>query len=153
MNVGQMCQRNAVTVQASDEIVTAARLMREKHVGFLVVVEPAAQPGAVVPVGVLTDRDIVVSTISLGVHPSTLSVGDIMTRKPTVALAQDTIADAIHQMRHCGVRRLPVVGDYGHLIGVIALDDVLTHRADELGAAAAVITKAREHESSARRQV
>jgi CBS domain-containing protein len=150
MNVGQLCQRNAITVQAREEIAAAARLMREKHVGFLVVVEPAIAEGAVVPVGVITDRDIVVSTIALGVDPKTLSVGDVMTCKPTVALADDSIADAICQMRHRGVRRLPVVGDYGHLIGVLSLDDVLTSRADELGAAATVITKAREHEASAR---
>lgn len=150
MNVGHMCQRNAITVQAADEIAAAARLMREKHVGFLVVVEPAAQEGAVVPVGVITDRDIVVSTIALGVDPKTLSVGDVMTCKPTVALAEDSIADAISRMRHSGVRRLPVVGDYGHLVGVLSLDDVLTSRADELGAAAAVITKGRQVETSAR---
>jgi CBS domain-containing protein len=151
MKVGQMCQRNAITVQASDEIATAARLMREKHVGFLVVVEPAAQEGAVVPVGVITDRDIVVSTIALGVDPKTLSVGDVMTCKPTVALTDDSVADAVYRMRHSGVRRLPVVGDYGHLVGVLALDDVLTNRADELGAAAAVITKARQLEATVRR--
>jgi CBS domain-containing protein len=150
MNVGQMCQRNVITVQAGDEIAAAARLMREKHVGFLVVVEPAAQEGAIVPVGVITDRDIVVSTIALGVDPKTLSVGDVMTCKPTIALAQDSIPDAICQMRHAGVRRLPVVGDYGHLVGVLSLDDVLTSRADELGAAAAVITKARQIETTAR---
>jgi CBS domain-containing protein len=150
MNVGQMCQRDAITVRASDEIATAARLMREKHIGFLVVVEPATQVGEVVPIGVVTDRDIVVSTIALGVDPKTLSVGDVMTCKPTVALAQDSIADAICQMRHAGVRRLPVVGDYGHLVGVLSLDDVLTSRADELGAAAAVITKGRQLETTAR---
>lgn len=151
MNVGQLCQRNAVTVRPGDEIVTAARLMREKHVGFLVVVEPAAQEGGeVVPVGVLTDRDIVVSTVAMGVDPRTLCVGDVMTCKPAVAFAQDSIADAICQMRHSGVRRLPVVGDCGHLVGVISLDDVLTNRADEIGAAAAVITKSRELESTTR---
>src|SRR5262245_7591249 len=98
MNVGQMCQKNAITVVAGDEIATAARLMREKHIGFLVVVEPAPQEDDVIPVGVITDRDIVVSTIALGVDPKTLSVGDVMTCKPTVALAQDSIADALRQM-------------------------------------------------------
>jgi CBS domain-containing protein len=151
MNVGQLCQKKVITVQASDEIVVAARLMREKHVGFLVVVEPAPQPlGAVVPVGVITDRDIVVSTIALGVDPKTLTVGDVMTRKPTVALSQDSVADATFQMRHAGVRRLPVVGDYGHLVGVLSLDDVLTGCADELGAVAAAITKERQLEARVR---
>ncbi|MEJ0034986.1 MAG: CBS domain-containing protein [Gammaproteobacteria bacterium] len=150
MNAGQMCQRNAVTVLRADEITTAARLMREKHVGFLVVVEPAAQAGAVVPIGVITDRDIVVSTVALGVDPKALAVGDVMTRKPTVALAQDSIADAISQMRHRGVRRLPVVGDYGHFIGVLSLDDVLANSANELGAAAAAMTKARQTDAATR---
>ena len=143
MNVGQMCQRNAITIQRNDEIATAARLMREKHVGFLVVVEPSDHAGDVVPGGVLTDRDIVVSTIALDIDPATLCVGDVMTRKPIVALAEDSVGDAVCQMRHAGARRLPVVGDYGHLIGVIALDDVLAHCANELGVAAAVISKAR----------
>jgi CBS domain-containing protein len=145
-----MCQRNVVTVQPTDEIVTAARLMREKHVGFLVVVEPAEQEGKLIPVGVLTDRDIVISTIALGVDPKTLCVGDVMTCKPTVALAQDSISDAICQMRHSGVRRLPVIGDANHLVGVLSLDDILTQRADEMEAATAVITKARQVEGTAR---
>lgn len=150
MNAGQICQREVVTVRPSDEIVTAARLMREKHVGFLVVVEPAAREGDVVPVGVLTDRDIVVSTVAMDVDPRTLSVGDVMTRQPTVTLAQDSVADAVSQMRHRGVRRLPVVGPYGHLVGVISLDDILTQRAEEIGAAAAAITKGRQLESGTR---
>jgi signal-transduction protein with cAMP-binding, CBS, and nucleotidyltransferase domain len=150
MNVAQLCQRKAVTVQPGDEIVTAARLMREKHVGFLVVVEPAAQEGQVVPVGVITDRDIVISTIARDVDPKTLCVGDVMTCNPAVILDQESVADAVSRMRHRGVRRLPVVGDYGHLAGVISLDDILTSRADEIGAAAAVITKGREFESVAR---
>jgi signal-transduction protein with cAMP-binding, CBS, and nucleotidyltransferase domain len=150
MNVGQMCQRNAITIQRNDEIATAARLMRDQHVGFLVVVEPSDREGGVVPVGVLTDRDIVVSTIALGIDPGSLCVGDVMTRKPIVALAEDSVGDAVYQMRHAGARRLPVVGEYGHLIGVLALDDVLTHCANELGVAAAVITKAREFATTAR---
>jgi signal-transduction protein with cAMP-binding, CBS, and nucleotidyltransferase domain len=150
MNVGHLCQRNAVTVQPADEIATAARLMREKHIGFLVVVEPAAQEGHVIPVGVITDRDIVVSTIARDIDPKTLCVGDVMTCNPAVILDQESVADAVSRMRHRGVRRLPVVGDYGHLAGVISLDDILTSRADEIGAAAAVIARGRDLESTTR---
>jgi CBS domain-containing protein len=150
MNIGQICQRRAVTVQPTDELRTAAKLMRENHIGFLVVVQPSLPEGGQEPIGVITDRDIVVSTLALDVDPKSVSVGDVMTPKPAVALAQDSVADAIHQMRHRGVRRLPVVGDYGKLIGVIALDDILTRHADEVGAAAAVIVKARDEESRSR---
>jgi CBS domain-containing protein len=99
---------------------------------------------------VITDRDIVVSTIARDVDPKTRCVGDVMTCNPALILDQESVADAVSQMRHRGVRRLPVVGDYGHLVGVVSLDDILTSRADEIGAAAAVITKGREFESATR---
>jgi CBS domain-containing protein len=150
MNVGQICQRRAITVLPTDELRTAARLMREHHIGFLVVVEPCEPAGGHKPIGVITDRDIVISTLALDVDPHSVNVGDVMTRNPAVALAQDSVPDAIYQMRHRGVRRLPVVGDYGKLIGVIALDDILTHQAEEAAAAAAVIAKARDEESRTR---
>jgi CBS domain-containing protein len=149
MNVGQICQRHAITVTPTDELRTAAKLMREHHIGFLVVAAPAPE-GEREPIGVITDRDIVVSTIALGVDPDSVSVGDVMTCNPTVALVEDSVADALSQMRHRGVRRLPVVGDYGKLVGVVSLDDILRQRADEIGAAAAVIAKGQQRESCVR---
>jgi CBS domain-containing protein len=150
MNVGQICQRHVITVKPTDELRTAARLMREHHVGFLVVVRPSLPEGGLEPVGVITDRDIVVSTLALDVDPHSVTVGDVMTQKPAVALEQDSVADALHQMRHHGVRRLPVVGDYCKLTGVLSLDDILTQRAEEIGTAAAAINTARDLESRAR---
>ena len=149
MNVGQICQRHAITIRPTDELRTAAKLMREHHIGFLVVTPPAGSEGAE-PLGVLTDRDIVVSTLALDVDPRSVRVGDVMTCNPAVALAEDSVADALIQMRHRGVRRLPVVGDYGKLMGVVSLDDILRQRADEIGSAAAVITKGREREGRVR---
>ena len=149
MSVGQICQHHPITVHPTDELRTAAKLMREHHIGFLVVVPPASAeaPG---PIGVITDRDIVVSTLALDVDPSSVRVGDVMTSSPSIALVDDSVADAVAQMRHRGVRRLPVVGDSCKLVGVISLDDILRQRADEIGAAAAVIAKGRELESRAR---
>lgn len=150
MNVGQICQHRAITVQRSDELRTAAKLMREHHVGFLVVVQPSCAAEGSEVVGVITDRDIVISTLALDVDPASVVVGDVMTRKPAVAMAEDSVADAIHQMRHCGVRRLPVVGAYGKLVGVLSLDDILQRHADEVSAAAGAIVKGRELESRER---
>jgi CBS domain-containing protein len=149
MNVGQICQRHTVTVQANDELRTAAKLMREHHIGFLVVVQPSLN-GGVEPVGVITDRDIVVSTLALDVDPRSVTVGDVMTCKPAVALAEESVPDAIQRMRSRGVRRLPVVGDYGKLVGVVSLDDIIRQHADEVGAAAGVIAKGREVETHIR---
>jgi len=69
MNVGTICQRLVVHASRSDDVVRAAQLMRSKHVGYLVVIEPE-KGGAVRPVGVLTDRDIVVTVVAAEVDPT-----------------------------------------------------------------------------------
>jgi CBS domain-containing protein len=132
MNVGQICQHNVVTVREFDELPVAAQLMREKHIGYLIVVEPAFQEGTFRPSGVITDRDIVVAVVAKDANPRSLRVGDVMTRDPVVVEQQDSIAEALQQMRRIGVRRLPVVGSRGELAGVLSLDDVLSGIATEL---------------------
>ena len=141
MSVGQICKHKVVTIGAAEPLVTAARLMREEHIGYLVVVEPAAQEGEWVPIGVLSDRDIVVSVVARDADPRGLCVGDVMTRKPTVALMEDSLSDALNEMRRIGVRRLPVVGAYGWLRGLLSLDDVLIKMSDELKGAAGAIRR------------
>jgi len=132
MNVGQICQRSTVTVRTFNEVTYAAQLMREKHVGYLVVVEPNVSDGLSRPVGVLTDRDIVVTVVARQTDPRTLRVGDIMTQQPVTVGAADSIDRALQEMRRIGVRRMPVVGHRGELVGVLSLDDVLNVVAGEV---------------------
>lgn len=124
MNVGTICQRRLFTVRPADEIVHAARLMREKHVGYLVVVEPDAA-GLLRAVGVLTDRDIVVSVVARDVHPRTLCVGDIMTSNPITVRNTDSIEESLRKLGRAGVRRAPVVDQVDQLMGVLSLDDLV----------------------------
>ena len=124
MNVGTVCQRLVISVAPSDEVVRAAQLMRSEHVGYLVVVEPT-KAEARRPVGVLTDRDIVIAVVAREVDPRTLRVGDIMSSDPATVGEDDSVEEALRQMRRFGVRRLPVVNHRGELAGVVALDDVL----------------------------
>lgn len=56
MIVGDICTQKVATALAFDELTAAARRMREKHIGYLVVVEPSVADGSMVPVGVITDR-------------------------------------------------------------------------------------------------
>jgi CBS domain-containing protein len=125
MNVGDLCQKTLVTVRPYEELLSAARLMREKHVGYVVVVEPALAEGTFQPIGVLTDRDLVVSVLAREADARTLRVEDVMTRAPVVAQDDDSLPSALEQMRRIGVRRLPVVDDRNQLIGVLSLDDVI----------------------------
>jgi CBS domain-containing protein len=132
MNLARLCNRNVATVRQSDELTTAAELMRERHIGYLVVVEPQVTDGGFKPIGVLTDRDIVVTVVARGTDPRTLRVGDVMTRPAVIATESDSLKTALESMRRIGVRRLPVVGDRGQLVGVLSLDDIIDSLAAEL---------------------
>ena len=132
MNVGEICRRNVATLRPSEELLTAARLMREKHVGYLVVVEPAVTEKTWRPVGVLTDRDLVVSVLARETDAKSLRAEDVMTRKLVTVMISDSVAHALHEMKRIGARRLPIVGDLGELVGVISLDDIVDALAAQL---------------------
>lgn len=132
MNVGEICERDTVTIRPQEDIFAAAKLMRDRHVGYLIVVEPAVTDGTWRPVGVLTDRDIVITVVAREANPRALRVEDVMTRKPVTAAADLTLDAALRDMRRVGVRRMPVVGEQGALVGVIAIDDVLARLTDQL---------------------
>jgi CBS domain-containing protein len=139
MSVGKICQRNLVTIRPFDDLTTAAQLMRERHVGYLIVVEPHVSDGLRTPVGVLTDRDIVVSVVARETDSRMLRVEDAMTRQPIVANESDPVSVALESMRRIGVRRLPVVGNRGELVGVLSIDDILDTVAGDLQHVAASI--------------
>lgn len=133
MTVGEICRRKLVTVGERDDLSAAARLMRIEHIGYVIVGSPDPKlPGAVKPIGVVTDRDIIVSVVARGADPQSLRVGDVMTRNPLVAQETSSVSWALRQMRRIGVRRLPVVDLAEHLVGVLLLDNVLDALAGEL---------------------
>ncbi|MBW4051792.1 MAG: CBS domain-containing protein [Proteobacteria bacterium] len=131
MDIGKICNRNVITVREADELTLAARLMREKHIGYLIVVKPSLN-GTASPVGVITDRDIVVAVVAKEADPRSLKVGDVMTRQPAVVEEGTSVGTALQLMRRIGVRRMPVIGGAGMLVGVLSIDDVLDTLAGEL---------------------
>jgi CBS domain-containing protein len=132
MKVSDICTRTVVTIPEFEDLMAAAQLMRKKHIGYLVVTEPKVADGTVTPVGVITDRDIVVRVVAREADVRSLRVGDVMTRQPVLALEDSSVSVALHYMREIGVRRLPVVNHAGRLTGVLSLDDVLDALAEEL---------------------
>ncbi|HVW68462.1 MAG TPA: CBS domain-containing protein [Steroidobacteraceae bacterium] len=132
MKVGDICARNVVSVREFDELTAAARVMRERHVGYLVVVVPTVSESALKPVGVLTDRDIVVGVIARETDPRSLRVGDLMTRQPVMVDEDQPIGAALREMRRIGVRRIPVVDHSGCLVGVLSLDEIVGALSEEL---------------------
>lgn len=130
--IGRICRRNVAWIEPEADIAEAARLMREKHVGFLIVTQPGAGGGPGKVVGVLTDRDIVVAVVAREVEPRSLKVGDVMTRNPLLVGEDISMDAALGFMRDAGVRRVPVVGPRGELQGVLSVDDVLERMAHQL---------------------
>jgi len=150
MRVGDICSRDAVTVREFAGLAAAAQLMRHKHIGYVVVIEPTVGDSAVAPIGVITDRDIVVGVIAREAGPRTLTVGDVMTRQPVLAAEDGSVSAALHHMCEIGVRRLPVVDRSGRLTGVISLDDVLEGPAEQLMDVACSIRRELKVESALR---
>lgn len=146
MRIADFCKRNVVTAYPETNLAEVARSMRNEHVGCVVVVDLQRKP-----VGLLTDRDIVVETLACGVDPRIVTAGDIMTAGPvTVPLDQDS-QWALKVMRDRGVRRLPVVDDGGRLAGIVTLDDVLESAATGLYDAVQALGTERLQETQRRR--
>lgn len=149
MRISDICSRKVVDVKAATPVSEAAKLMRKHHVGALVVVE---QPnGERLPIGVLTDRDIVVSVLAAGIDPLSVTVGDVMSRNPATCGENEELFDAIETMRNRGVRRLPVVNDKGGLVGILAADDISSGLCTHLVELSRALTYEQVHEMQMRR--
>lgn len=148
MNIGDVCNRVVIYITSDETAQHAAELMRKYHVGNLVVTAPGDSDR--VPVGIVTDRDIVVEVVAKGVDPDELTVADIMSQDPLVASDEDEIQDTLDAMRDLGVRRVPVVDARRNLIGIFALDDVLQLMASNLGTVAAIVGEQRRQEAESR---
>jgi CBS domain-containing protein len=144
MAIGEICNREVVFVSRQVRVDEAARLMREHHVGDVVVVTD--EGGLRKPIGIVTDRDVVVEVVAAGLDPAILKVEEIMAPYLATVPEKTGVFEAIRYMRDKGVRRMPVVGDDGVLIGILALDDLLELLAEELGALAHLIRREQTRE-------
>jgi len=121
--VGEYCNRNVLIVGRGDSVIKAAKLMRQHHVGELLVVE--LRNGERSPIGILTDRDIVIDVIAEEANLDAISVEDIMSYKLITANENDDLMSTIKRMRNNGIRRIPVVNIAGGLIGVLSINDIM----------------------------
>ena len=131
MKTGEFCTREVVVVRKDNTVIEAARYMRDYHVGDLVVVEERG--GERIPIGILTDRDIVVGVIAKDANylPS-LAVGDIMSMDLMTTREHESLSDTLKKMCSLGIRRIPVVNERGGLEGILSIDDLLEQVCEEL---------------------
>jgi predicted transcriptional regulator len=149
MPISEICNREVVYAQRDNSALEAAKLMRQHHVGNLVVVDDKA--GAKVPVGIITDRDLVVEIMAPELDQTAITVGDIMTPELAVVKEDAGLYESIQYMRAIGVRRLPVVNDSGGLVGILTLDDMLELLAEEMSTLAKLVKHEQKKETINRR--
>lgn len=130
MPINECCNMGAVFCDPDTPITDVAALMRKHHVGAVVVIEEKEQ--GQVPVGIVTDRDIVMEAIALKVDVTVFTAGDLMT-SPVVTTREDAgLVETLRLMRDRQVRRLPVVTHIGTLYGIVTSDDIINLLAMEL---------------------
>lgn len=150
MNAGQLCNRTVITATPDTSILEAARLMRDNHVGSLVVIKD--NEGHAEPAGIVTDRDIVIELIAKAVPVEDVTVGDIMSFALLKVTEDETVFDTAQRMRCRGVRRVPVVTKTGELAGILALDDIMSLLGEELSMLSKLTQRETEQEAKKRTQ-
>lgn len=148
MPIAQICSRGVVIASPDDSLRTVAELMRVHHVGSVIVTRDDA--GLCRPLGIITDRDIVLALVAKDVSPDAVSAGDVMSEPLETIDENDEVWTALERMRSRGVRRLPVLGAQGELVGIVSADDLLELVAEELSGLARIIGREQRLEVSRR---
>ncbi|MDI1238684.1 MAG: CBS domain-containing protein [Polaromonas sp.] len=130
-------------VEPETSALVAAQLMRKHHVGALVVVDAAEKSR---PVGILTDRDLVLALMAEGLDPEVFTAGDVMSVELVQVTPEMDAMDAVALMRRHRLRRLVIVDEAGRLTGVVTMEDILELLTRELADLAAGVIGARDRE-------
>lgn len=149
MHIGHISSLQTVTCHPDTSVLEAAELMRRHHVGTLVIIEDVE--GIRMPMGIVTDRDIVVIVIAEGLDPKSIKVIDIMTTELMTATENEDVFETVERMRFKGVRRIPIVNKQGGLAGIVSVDDIWKFMAKEMTELAEVTTRQQTREKMARR--
>jgi CBS domain-containing protein len=144
MSISAFCNREVITVKRDATVLHAAALMRAYHVGDVVVIED--RKGKIVPIGIVTDRDIVIELVATELDCKVMTTGDVMARNLTIIKESCGVFEAIQLMSAKGVRRMPVIDDDGGLVGIITLDDILLLLANEFSSLAKLIPHEQKNE-------
>lgn len=148
MPIGELCNREVVFATRTTTVVEAAQLMRRYHVGDLVVVDEV--DGKRVPVGIVTDRDIVTEIVAKVFPPENCAVENIMCAQLVSVEESEGVIATIRLMRTHGIRRIPVVNGDGGLVGIVSVDDLLDLLAEELAELAKIAPRQQMREVRSR---
>jgi len=133
MSLERFCRKRVVTAQTSEPVAAVARCMRDEHVGAVVIVSTGGTP-----IGIVTDRDLVVRALAEGGDPAA-AIETVMTHDPVTLEWNDRVDDVAACMRENGIRRIPIVDERGALVGLVSLDDINVLLVGELSASVVAV--------------
>ncbi|KTD56988.1 CBS domain protein [Legionella santicrucis] len=148
MIVGEYCNRDVVVINCNESVKNAAELMRHHHVGDLVLLDE--QKNKKIPIGIVTDRDLVIEVMAAGIAPESLLIKDIVTEPFSSIFENDNLLDALELMHSKRIRRLPVVDNDKTLIGIITLDDFIEILTENMAKVVDVIKLQQQKEAKQR---
>lgn len=149
MKLKELCVLEVACCPRDASVAAAARLMRQLHTGDLIVVDET--DGAREPIGIVTDRDIIMQVVAEGRDPNQTEVAAVMGTPLVIANLDEDVDVAVERMKTHGVRRLPIVDDSGNIYGILTLDDIQRLQAEQAGALAAIVSKEQTREHRHRR--
>ncbi|WJG09178.1 CBS domain-containing protein [Aliiglaciecola sp. LCG003] len=129
MRVGDICEKRFIYASQSESLLNVAKLMRTQHVGSVIIID--GTDGKIKPVGIITDRDLVVEVLAANIDAATLTALDIVSSDLVSISESEELRDALNHLRYFGVRRAPVVDHEGHLVGIFSIDDSLPILSEE----------------------
>ena len=135
MKCNEVMTDNPVCCLPNDSVGQAARVMRREHIGPVPVVSDERTKEII---GMVTDRDLAIKVVAESRDPNRTTVGDVMTHTIVVCREDDDLTSAIAAMEEYQIRRIPVIDQGGHLVGIISQADVAT-RVHQPKTAAAMI--------------
>lgn len=130
-------------VEPETSALVVAKLMRKHHIGALVVVDAQEKTR---PVGIVTDRDLVLELMAEGLDPTVFTAGDIMSVDLVLASPEMDVMEAVQLMKKHRLRRLIMTDEQGRLVGIATMEDVLELLAQELASLATALAGARDRE-------
>lgn len=142
MRVRDVCSRSVAFIGLDSSAREAAWKMAESQTGTLVVIARNEAK----PIGILTDRDLVLKVLAKGTSAEAVSVGSVMTRDVGICRSGDDLFEAVQTMRRYGVRRLPVVNENGLVTGLVTADDVHAALAAHMKELAQAFAREKLHE-------
>jgi signal-transduction protein with cAMP-binding, CBS, and nucleotidyltransferase domain len=148
MTIGEVCNREVTIINRDASIVEAAEVMRKNHVGDLIVT--VTRNDELHPIGIVTDRDLVIEVIAKKVDIDSITVGDVMSDDLLTAVETESPDDVMLKMRNKGVRRIPIVSEEGGLIGVMSVDDFIDLFAEKMEDMVRLISREQKRERKIR---